>query len=371
MEMLLPGRTHLFAWDWDALSGDGAGRVWVTATKRELVATAREQGAAAGQPAPRVTPMMPAVAAGLAALCEPLPPRLVVVHVAAASTSLMVLVEGRLHGGAVLDAGAEQWRDDTTACLLELREIYGDQLQSMPRESRPNVAVALGDGVDSHAICAALGVDSWTPPADAPLNCVTAVGAAVMQFGEAHPAINLAEQAKQQGHAATWRVMPRRRTILLALLAAAVMFLYVADVDTARRLEQTVLEARAASEEHGDVAFRLAVGRYLESGGALPLAMCDEITQLATEQTQITAWQITRGESVHLSGIAADPSDLNTLLESLSRAVTLKDVRLEHQKINNNKCEFQIAARVGHGQPKVPVKEPEPQPQPDKKEDPS
>ena len=352
LEVLLPARSQLFAWDWDDAPSrsDGPGRsVWVCAARQDAVEQARRSAEAAGRRPRGVVPTSVAMAAAVPRLIKDLPTRCAVVDVANSCTTVLVLDDGELAGCAVIEPQDDQWAG-------QLREAYESQVSHLPRDQRPGKCVLIQRSADAPDLTELVtqSLKLETIPASLPKGLapsdMAAAGAAMTLIEPAHPAIALAETEESatevRQDAVKRRSATPRRALVALWLVAVIITMYLADRHEANWLNDAIAKINPAVAGRGGFTRQIAMGRYLEKIGAAPLDVLDEISSLTSNEIIFSSFQYSHVEGVRLSGTAPSTDKLHELLKILADAETLEAVELKGQKMDKKKCLFEIAAKL-------------------------
>ena len=361
LEVMLPARAHLFAWDWDPALDPAprtGRRVWLCAARKDAVDQARRNAhARCGRQPSRLAPTSMALAAAVPALLADLPARAVVIDVAERGASMLVFHNGELADCVVLDPGPDQWSN-------QLREAYLAHVRGLAADQRPTACVVLEraaqtDGLEQAAgralgLVVSPAVTSIRPPGAAqgvelPIAALAAAGAALTLVQPVRPTIVLSESAIATDAAATEtapRTSVKRRVLAVVGLVVALLALYVADVYEASWLEAAMARITPVVDKRGGYDRELALGRYLEKAGPAPLDVLAEISDLISPKVIISKWNYTNTGGVRLGGTAPNTEELHNLLKALAKAKTLANAEIKDQKIKDNKCQFEIAAQL-------------------------
>jgi len=332
VEAFLPGRTSQFKWTWDRC--EGTNKVWFAAARREAIEQpARDHNAS-------IIATMTAVAAGLRVVLPDMLGRFVVLYPNGDSTAMLIMHDSDLISGCVLEPGLEAWRARPGACAIQAREA----LDAEGAADAPTRLLFLGEGIDPRPIAERLGLKVFLPEASPNLDAVAAIGAALTLMGEANPALDLTQRVHVPRNAAA----PGKRTRrwLIAWIALAVAGLYLVDLYRAGRVENEAAALLVKNKTTGDASRRLVVARHLDSLGPTALVVFDEVCTAATDQVQLSDWRFGHREGIRFSASAQNADELNKFLEGLNKAASLEQVELVSQKIANNKCEFEISAKL-------------------------
>jgi hypothetical protein len=361
LEVMLPARSQLFAWDWDPRSLDGStnrstpggGGVWLSAARKDAVEDAlRHARTAAGRDAAGVVPTSMALAAAVPALLSAMPKQLLVVDAAEHTASVLIFYDGVLLDCAVLDPGPDQW-------TAQLREVYQALVHDLPTAQRPSACVLLERRAPSpgleQAIATLLGLDLVPARlnADVTIADLPAIGAALTKVQPVCPNILLSpydSQAEGQAvgdkddKAIGQKPFARGRVLVAVWLLLAVAGLYIADVYEAHRLEAIVQRIESAIVDRGGFDRQLAIGYYLERAGPAGLDVLAEVSAISEQQILYAEWHYTHGGGVKLTGVAPNAPALLKLLDALAKAKTLSNVEIKSRKAEKNKSHFVIAA---------------------------
>lgn len=395
IELLLPTQVANFTWSWThAPDPFQAGKT------RVLVCAARKDALTVLSQCPRSLGQAPAVALPSAmALATAWPPlhgpngSLLLVDVAARSTSLVVLHQGRPIRCAVVDEGGDHWThrlaaseglapaqaesvkldsssqgalppalsshvaqrlaQETARWAQQVREAYSDCVADIPRPQRPNRCVLVGRASLTQGLVPLVNATlemttslAGLPPRLSVDSCVAfdqaagAISAAVAVMQEAAPVVNLAGAAPTRRlgwHQAAWRW-----GAVAAWLLAATAVLYGLDLHHAAGLRQAVADVQAKIGGQGQWNLAKAVGQHLENGAPPPLDVLEEISAIAPAQVQITAWRYSRKGAISLTGTVPNEEEHQNLLKKLSESTLVTRVEPGPVKKEQNRLTFEV-----------------------------
>ncbi|MCJ7543331.1 MAG: pilus assembly protein PilM [Phycisphaerae bacterium] len=395
IELLLPTQAASFTWSWTHAADPfqaGKTRVLVCAARKDALAVLSHCLSALGQAPAAALPSSIALATAWP-LLHASNGSLLLVDVAARSTSLVVLHQGRCIRCAVIDEGGDHWTlrlaasehlapaqaesvkldsssdgalppalsshvaqrlaQETARWARQLLEAYSDCVADIPRPQRPTRCVLVGRASLTQGLVglvnATLGMTTSLAGLPANLSvdsrvafdqAAGAISAAVAVMQEAPPAVNLARAAPTRRpvwHQASWRW-----AVVAAWLLAATAVLYGLDLHHASRLRQAVADVQAKIGGQGAWNLAKAVGQHLESGAPPPLDVLEEISALAPAQVQITAWRYSRKGAISLTGTVPSEEEHQNFLKRLSEAASVTRVEPGPVKREQNRLTFEV-----------------------------
>lgn len=173
---------------------------------------------------------------------------------------------------------------------------------------------------------------------------VLAVGAAISAADPgAHT--NLLADRERESASRVRRVSYRGWIAAGLLLAASVVLLYVSDTRSAARGEAAISAAGLDGTELAALRRDLAVGGYLETSGAGPMAILDELSQV-TKKRLIDGLRFERDGQVVILFTARSTKEVNQTVNALAGMQTLDDVRLRQQVTKGrDRIEYSVVAR--------------------------
>ncbi len=401
IELLLPAQAELFAWSWTRCSQsqaqDGA-EVLACAVKKDSLKMLARCEAVLGAAPSAVFPSAVALAAAWPVL-YPNDRAVLLVDVAARSTSLVLLSEGKPTRCAVVGAGGDHWSEGIAQAegispaqaegikleslsnqglgkdlsahvhsrLIEemshwaqdLREAWDDCKAGLPQGRLPARCVLVGraaltEGLQSVA-AEALGMEVALAPPPAKLSLQSdvtfdqaagAIAAAVTALQDRPPAINFAAAPPEPSRAGRKAL---RWAAVAGWLVAAVIGLYLADHYRAGSLAATLNEARAELGGPRRLATAEAVGQYLEKGAPPPLDVLEEISALMPEQATLTTLRYSRrggghsrGGEIMIAGTLPNTAELQTFLQKLQKSPLVSDLVPGPAVVEQNSLKFEL-----------------------------
>ncbi len=371
VEALLPAHDGRFTCGWcsqDHPSRAGMRQVTVCVIGNETVRLATQACAALGTTLSAVMTRSMALAGGLARLGGPAAQDTAIMAVARRGTTLTFLHQGKVLHGGFIDRGieppgspAEPQADPSQQAAQwgqQLHEVYhiamaecgarpparailiGDPAKV--EDFKKLAASALGLAVQDAACPAllALAADIEFVPASA------AIGAALCQIEPLPTSCRIAVRTPTARSATGARPM-RRWAIAASWLLAAIILLYGLDVYEAHRLSSSAASIRRGIGQDDSSERQAAVSKYLDQGGATPLAVLDELSTVLPPQALLTSFRYYRGGEVTVAGTLSGEQELHALLKKLAESPLSSGVTFQDAKNVQGKLRFDLSFKIG------------------------
>ncbi len=353
VETMLPGQGEGLRWGWSR-----AGRsqdLWVHAVAQRDIDKALAVLPGGFEAAWAVSDTMALARLALTTTSLTTTGPVALVAIGETRTALIAVNQGRLTGVSVLDAGyakAAGSKLQNESWIEELRDAWDGLLNEVKQDDRPGrclLSCPLGDDPGlAEAVNQAtdLPIQPFEDQGDiygvraADVPALIAASAAAVCFDPVTPAVRLSA-----GHDRSPLMASMKRNLVIAgsWLVVALLCLCLLDHYRAGRISAVLSTGPLSSESLAELDRQIAIARYLETSGPIPLAILDEIGQV-TQTVMLDELTYQRGGELQISGMCESGDEISTLTASLAKAQTLSAVSLQSQNQADKKVRYEIVA---------------------------